>query len=1268
MDGKNRKHIIQRQVFEIETNSRAKAEQINRDLGEIYRNRILPVIEKLFDEFSVPGYVMRIERLDLDLGDIDANDFEYLLEKRIRFQLQNQLIEARAKAEKKAISNEAKAELIPIGPARLESLMFFLVHGYLAPGADNQEDTFDEILAEMIRTRPGQLVTQLTNTSRNNPQVVSRLVRQFSAQNLTALLRLLAGSREPMLSQFLRKMEGEHKQFASLPKREYLALIQESIFRYVLERKGTSFRNDAFLEQVKLTLSDKTGSPVDISINMSEVDKQEKALSKEGEIKVIESLLRAFSRKQKVLGKYDPVEVLDWVIRKFPADLVQKLRNATSASLRNILQGIAENVPSDLLLSLINLISPGRRYWIIKLLQQLEKSLGELQARMPELNREQIRNKTYALLLEGLLEQSGTVIDEVKLKEKIAKDLPSSPTPAITQKVLPLLDQVFGQTGTPETGEEEAAPMDRETWFRAMEARERQQGMPVQARLDTIAHFFFFGEMPWWAPNWKTPDLERELDFFLEREANSLKETFETLFASIQQGGRFREFALRLVRLLSREKLEKWIHMLLPELSGFVVTITLALEKVFEEYSEVRSASRANSAKVFAWIPILWVFYEYKQKGVDPPQVNDWVNIVMRLAAEFSSISEKEMIKFTKAVSKTSAEAGETRFNPLVAMLDMAGFSMPSPETKEISPLPPDPFGADDLPETKAENLAEAQSEAGEDQNFELSQDELSPTENLGTDNGPEKDVKAEESAELQNPQDQDLTREKDADELEGKVGETSKSTEDQSGNLENIAKPDSVGKEELAQDSIEKNEPEDLSQTGELREQKENEMKSEPEQEKDSIEDKKSLSVENESSSNEEIEALEMAQQEGGQEKSQEGSQENSEEADKAEEQIGSPEAALENLPMPAWRVIDWYLNNGSLPIQVAFLSEKQVFRLFEIALAKEPDQMEKILRKAMAQTNIRTRMVKNLPEALLWKVLELVRPAYVPELKQYLAGLRPLFVAPGSPAPPEILLEHALFFAIDNRQEQFATFTYVKNLARYLVRRVGDDLLRVLTWMEEGSGKVAPQIREGFFRSAEVLRKEAEKSPSAGEKLNIKLPQTQVPTGPKEGEPIFVKNAGIVILWPFYVHLFKYLDLLTPGKNFKDEKAAHKAVHVMQYCATEQENSPEYLLPLNKLLCNLPLDMPIEAGVKITDDEKELCDKLVMSACRQWEPMKNTSPRAFRGAFCVRDGKLVYKNEKWTLTVEQGPWDMLMDKMSWGVSMVKLPWMPKMLHVNWR
>ena len=167
--------------------------------------------------------------------------------------------------------------------------------------------------------------------------------------------------------------------------------------------------------------------------------------------------------------------------------------------------------------------------------------------------------------------------------------------------------------------------------------------------------------------------------------------------------------------------------------------------------------------------------------------------------------------------------------------------------------------------------------------------------------------------------------------------------------------------------------------------------------------------------------------------------------------------------------------------------------------------------------------------------------------------------------------------------------------------------------------------------------------------------------------GVPCFFKNAGVVLIHPFLSHLFRKLNLLETNE-FKDFESQSKAVLLIHYLATENEHPLEYEMVLPKFLCSMPVNMPIDHTLLITEEEKMEINNVLQAAIEHWGALGNVTPDSLREGFLMREGKLEKEETGWKLHVEQKTLDVLLDKLPWNLSIIKLPWMKDLLKVEWR
>jgi hypothetical protein len=243
----------------------------------------------------------------------------------------------------------------------------------------------------------------------------------------------------------------------------------------------------------------------------------------------------------------------------------------------------------------------------------------------------------------------------------------------------------------------------------------------------------------------------------------------------------------------------------------------------------------------------------------------------------------------------------------------------------------------------------------------------------------------------------------------------------------------------------------------------------------------------------------------------------------------------------------------------------------------------------------------------------------------------------------------------------------TSLRELARHL-----------LTLLPPAPGEPGSPPVQKIARLAQILRavRDAEKDWTPDQ---AGLPTAQAQPAPRrdeapldlqfsEGDVLPVDNAGLVILWPFLAHFFDRLGLLDEDRQFRDPAARQRAAGLLQVVATQNpEPAPEYLLPLNKVLCGLGPDQVYDFGAPLTEAEAAECAGLLEAVVAQAPILHDMSPEGFRGSFLLRPGMLSTGEGFWLLRVEPQTYDIVLERFPWTWEWVKLPWMDAPLRVEW-
>ena len=170
-----------------------------------------------------------------------------------------------------------------------------------------------------------------------------------------------------------------------------------------------------------------------------------------------------------------------------------------------------------------------------------------------------------------------------------------------------------------------------------------------------------------------------------------------------------------------------------------------------------------------------------------------------------------------------------------------------------------------------------------------------------------------------------------------------------------------------------------------------------------------------------------------------------------------------------------------------------------------------------------------------------------------------------------------------------------------------------------------------------------------------------------PYEAEEFHITNAGLVLVAPFFGTVFKDLGYTARGRGFVTEAARVRAVHFSQYLVTSEQHPAESRLTLNKILCGMEVDQPLERFIDLTAPERAAAGEVLESALAHWTVLKRTSAPVFQQTFLQHEGILTQHGGHWLLRIERISADVLIDTLPWTISIIKHPWMKQPVMVEW-
>lgn len=167
-------HIIRRQILELRGVREADARQLQEELGEIFREKILPLLDRYLSDHSPSGVTHRIDLLELDIGTVFRNNLEEDFIKKLSGQLKIYFQPQPSSGS----DFKAEKEEVPAEKSHLEIFSFFVETGNLPWWAGSKDkDPVIESLDFLIRKEESALRHLMSKWVRQ-PDALKRIVIQ----------------------------------------------------------------------------------------------------------------------------------------------------------------------------------------------------------------------------------------------------------------------------------------------------------------------------------------------------------------------------------------------------------------------------------------------------------------------------------------------------------------------------------------------------------------------------------------------------------------------------------------------------------------------------------------------------------------------------------------------------------------------------------------------------------------------------------------------------------------------------------------------------------------------------------------------------------------------------------------------------------------------------------------------------------------------------------------------------------------------------------
>ena len=365
---------------------------------------------------------------------------------------------------------------------------------------------------------------------------------------------------------------------------------------------------------------------------------------------------------------------------------------------------------------------------------------------------------------------------------------------------------------------------------------------------------------------------------------------------------------------------------------------------------------------------------------------------------------------------------------------------------------------------------------------------------------------------------------------------------------------------------------------------------------------------------------------------------------------------------------ILDYYLEIGSISYESKKFSKSQLFNVLEKFIKEDTLTAKRILFEWVKSDLKIKRLLDLIPTKKKFFIIENIHPKLAKYIEFFSISVNQFFGAPISK-----------LFSLKNDKE------LERKIIKYWLKRnifldspleiivlIFDELLnqenvssKVFFEDQLNSEEEIPLEMNNFLLS--FKQSYANFKNQLSEELILQEEQGGLEEDDNQ-DAILIKNAGLIILWPFFYRLFDKCGFII-DKKFKDDESVQKSILMMQYLVTGSTEFKEHELVLNKILCGVPKNSFVDIELEIDSVHLELCESLLSGVLKNWEKLSNSSIETLRTTFLIREGILSQNEElDFNLNVIKGPFDMLIETIPWNISIIQTTFMKNRLIVDWK
>jgi len=259
-------HLVKKQVIDITCSKRTDAFRMQQLLSNHYWQDVLPLLSTVFNEISDEGEIVRIDKLEIDLGLISEKEMsEVQWNEEILSRIRSQLYEK--------LGGKEKDQLVVHEVARMsicKQWLFYMQKGYLPWNVLRIDEAWYFKVLEVLAS-DFAAIAELRKLIKQTPGVIRRIIEQHDESYLIRLVGVVTAVSQRELGQMVEELAhvvSSTAMIASLIKGKKITELKKGIWYWVFELAATEQTRMSSSELIEKILVDhSTYDDIKLAIN-----------------------------------------------------------------------------------------------------------------------------------------------------------------------------------------------------------------------------------------------------------------------------------------------------------------------------------------------------------------------------------------------------------------------------------------------------------------------------------------------------------------------------------------------------------------------------------------------------------------------------------------------------------------------------------------------------------------------------------------------------------------------------------------------------------------------------------------------------------------------------------------------------------------------------------------------------------------------------------------------------------------------------------------